>query len=109
MHAAVNWRPSASLFSRLLLARAARIDAGEVARNAQIEGVVLFVDLVASTTMTERIAGSGPDGAERLSTVLNSYFSEVIDVIAAHGGDVIRIDGAAGTVEILQRIGVASP
>jgi pyruvate, water dikinase len=28
---------------------------------------------------------------------------------ALHTGDVIRIDGAAGTVEILQRIGVASP
>jgi len=107
MHAAVNWRPSASLFSRLLLARAARIDAGEVARNAQIEGVVLFVDLVASTTMTERIAGSGPDGAERLSTVLNSYFSEVIDVIAAHGGDVIRIDGDA--VIALWRTDLAGP
>jgi hypothetical protein len=28
---------------------------------------------------------------------------------ALHTGDVIRIDGAAGTVEILQRIGVTSP
>jgi PEP-utilising enzyme, mobile domain len=28
---------------------------------------------------------------------------------ALHTGDVIRIDGAAGTVEILQRLGVASP
>lgn len=28
---------------------------------------------------------------------------------ALHTGDLIRIDGAAGTVEILQRIGVARP
>ena len=60
-----------------------------------IRGVVLFVDIVSSTSMTDLVAASGPDGAELLGGTLSDYFSAVIDVVLAHGGDVIRIDGDA--------------
>ncbi len=60
-----------------------------------VEGVVLFVDIVGSTSMTDRLLAPGPVGAERLGGFLNVYFRELIGIVAAHGGDVVRIDGDA--------------
>src|ERR1700721_2368850 len=51
-----------------------------------ISGGVLFVDIVSSTSMTDLVAASGPDGAELLGGTLSDYFSAVIDVVLAHGG-----------------------
>src|SRR5690349_2818175 len=61
--------------------------------SRSVDGVVLFVDIVGSTSMTDRLLALGPDGAERLGDFLNAYFRELIGIIAAHGGDVVRIDG----------------
>src|SRR5262249_40226591 len=60
-----------------------------------IDGTVLFVDIVESTSMTDAIAASGPDGAEKLGDVLNDYFRHVMTVVSEHGGDVVSIDGDA--------------
>ena len=60
-----------------------------------IDGVVLFVDIVDSTSMADAVAATGPEGAERLGGVLNDYFRRVISVVLAHGGDVVGIDGGA--------------
>ena len=38
---------------------------------------------------------SGPDGVEELTQVLNAYFSNLIDLIHAHGGDVVKFAGDA--------------
>jgi class 3 adenylate cyclase len=81
--------------SRLLGARLAGAAIEDVPRCGRVSGVVLFVDIVDSTSMTDRLAASGPDGAERLGGLLNDYFREVIDIVTAHGGDVIRINGDA--------------
>ncbi len=56
-------------------------------------GIVLFVDLVDSTSMTDRVAALGPDGAERLGGALNAYFSDVIDAVDGEGGDIVCIEG----------------
>lgn len=64
-------------------------------RFRDIDGIVLFVDIVDSTSMTDAVAATGPDGAERLGGVLNDYFRRVINVVLAHGGDVVGIDGDA--------------
>lgn len=60
-----------------------------------INGIVLFVDIVDSTSMTDAVAATGPDGAERLGGMLNDYFRHVINVVSGHGGDVVSIDGDA--------------
>ena len=72
----------------------------QVARTSEtvpcsLQGVVLFIDIVSSTSMTDRICSSGAEGAERLGGFLNQYFGEVIAAITEHGGDVVRIDGDA--------------
>ena len=85
---------AAAYVSRLLRGRLAAC--GHVdPSSADVSGVVLFADLVGSTALTDRIATAAPDGAEQLGGMLNRYFSNVVAVIAQHGGDAIRIDGDA--------------
>jgi adenylate cyclase len=62
---------------------------------ARFSAVVLFVDLVESTAMTDEFVQGGGDGAERLASRLNEYFGRVVDIVSAHGGDTVRIDGDA--------------
>ena len=81
--------------SQLLREELAKAKDGEGSRFRDIDGIVLFVDIVDSTSMTDAIAATGPDGAERLGGILNDYFRHVIDVVSAHGGDVVSIDGDA--------------
>ncbi|MEJ8852538.1 AAA family ATPase [Variovorax rhizosphaerae] len=57
--------------------------------------VVLLVDIAESSPLTERFEAEGPHGAERLNTVLDRYFGEVFDIVAAHGGDVVQVEGDA--------------
>src|ERR1700741_3449228 len=68
---------------------------GAGSRFCAIDGIVLFVDIVDSTSMTDAVAASGPDGAEKLGAMLNDYFRHVMTVVAEHGGDVVSIDGDA--------------
>ena len=88
-------RPFRGFSSRLLADQLSRQTAPAETWFDVFPGVVLFVDIVNSTLMTDRIAASGPDGAERLGETLNDYFSRVIDIVASHGGDVVSIDGDA--------------
>ncbi|UPT88431.1 hypothetical protein HAP41_0000004670 [Bradyrhizobium barranii subsp. apii] len=81
--------------SKLLYQELAEGEDVEGSRFRGIDGIVLFVDIVDSTSMTDAVAATGPDGAERLGGVLNDYFRGVIDVVLAHGGDVVGIDGDA--------------
>lgn len=81
--------------SQLLCEELAKAQDAEGSRFRDIDGIVLFVDIVDSTSMTDAVAATGPDGAERLGGVLNDYFQHVINVVSAHGGDVVNIDGDA--------------
>lgn len=56
---------------------------------------VLFADISGFTALTERLAQRGPLGAEQLTQILNTYFKQLIDLIAAHGGDVVKFAGDA--------------
>ena len=58
-------------------------------------GSVLIADVSGFTTITERLAERGAAGAEELTRVLNEYFGQVIDVILAQGGDIVRFAGDA--------------
>lgn len=64
--------------------------AGEAAH-----GAVLFADISGFTALSERLAARGADGVEELTQILNAYFGRLIDIIAAHGGDVVKFAGDA--------------
>ena len=59
---------------------------------------VLFADISGFTALAERLAGEGPDGAERLSRKLDSYFGKLFDLIERYGGEVLKIAGDAPIV-----------
>jgi len=61
----------------------------------RVPSAVLFADISGFTALTERLASRGPVGAEEISRLLNGYFAEVIDLVSAHGGDVVRVAGDA--------------
>ena len=58
-------------------------------------GAVLFVDIAGFSSLAERLAQAGPEGAERLSVALNAYFGQLTDLAVAHGGDVQFFAGDA--------------
>ena len=57
--------------------------------------VALFADISGFTPLTERLSQRGPQGVEELSRLLNTYFGQLIDLITAHGGDVVKFAGDA--------------
>ena len=65
------------------------------AKSETFESVVLFADISGFTALAERLARSGPDGAEALTLVLNGYFEILIDLIERYGGDVLKFAGDA--------------
>ena len=59
------------------------------------EAAILFADISGFTILTERLAALGARGSEELSAALNAYFDRLIELIAAHGGDVVKMAGDA--------------
>ena len=62
---------------------------------ARIDAALLLADISGFTPLTEKLAEAGRAGAERLSSILNGYFTRLIDVVERHGGDVIKFAGDA--------------
>lgn len=58
---------------------------------------VLFADVSGFTAMSESLAALGKEGAEELTRILNAYFSEMIALVYAYQGDVVRFGGDAIT------------
>jgi class 3 adenylate cyclase len=65
------------------------------ATGAPLTAAVLFADISGFTALTERLAEQGPRGAEELTHLLNAFFGQLIDLIAAHGGQVAKFAGDA--------------
>src|SRR5262245_21323033 len=58
----------------------------------------LFADISGFTPLTERLAQEGPEGAEKLSRILNVYFDALIELISLYGGEIVRFAGDAPIV-----------
>ncbi len=56
---------------------------------------VLWCDITGFTPLTELLVAAGPSGVEELSDHLNAYYGRLIDVVIAHGGDIIQFEGDA--------------
>jgi class 3 adenylate cyclase/tetratricopeptide (TPR) repeat protein len=60
-----------------------------------MEAAVMFADISGFMGLTRELARQGPEGAERLSTILGGYLGRLQELIAAHGGDVVTYAGDA--------------
>ena len=56
---------------------------------------ILFADISGFTILTERLSALGARGSEELSAALNAYFDRMIERLAAHGGDLVKMAGDA--------------
>lgn len=63
--------------------------------SGSFEAAVLFADISGFTALTERLAQKGSAGVEELTTHLNAYFGQLIELILAHNGDIIKFAGDA--------------
>ncbi len=63
--------------------------------SGSFEAAVLFVDISGFTVLTERLAQKGAIGVEELTTHLNAYFGQLIELIIAHKGDIVKFAGDA--------------
>ncbi|MGH8946834.1 MAG: adenylate/guanylate cyclase domain-containing protein [Acidimicrobiia bacterium] len=61
----------------------------------KLEGSMVFVDLTGFTKLSERLARQGKVGAEELTTVLGSCFTELLAVAYDNGGSLLKFGGDA--------------
>jgi class 3 adenylate cyclase len=54
---------------------------------------VLFADISGVTRLSKELAAHSTAAAEDLTYVLNNYFGSLIDLISAHGGDIVKFAG----------------
>jgi class 3 adenylate cyclase len=74
------------------------IDGGDeespVPHRQMLETVCVFCDVSGFTALSEAMARNGK-GAEGLAKHLNSYFAQMVRIIASEGGDVFKFAGDA--------------
>lgn len=61
----------------------------------ELDAALLFADIAGFTPLTERLARQGAEGPEAIARVLNVYLGRLVEVILAHGGDVVKFAGDA--------------
>ena len=64
----------------------------------EIDGTLAFFDISGFTTITERLARLGRQGAEHINDILNVVFHRLIDEVFHVGGDVLEFGGDAMVV-----------
>ena len=58
-------------------------------------GVCMMADVSGFTMLTEELGREGPLGLQKMCRILNRYFAELVAVITAHGGDIVKFAGDA--------------
>ena len=93
---AVRYAP---FVSPLVLRRLSRLpDPVNSPEESSMSGVVLVADVSGFTSFTESLATGGPGGAETVKDALNACFGPLIEVVSAHGGEVLQFAGDAVVV-----------
>jgi class 3 adenylate cyclase/tetratricopeptide (TPR) repeat protein len=73
-------------------------DESPVGWRQRLDVVALFADVAGFTPMSEALGVVGRAGAEELTSVLNSYFDPMIDLVHAYDGVVAKFAGDAMTI-----------
>ncbi|HDQ70880.1 MAG TPA: tetratricopeptide repeat protein [Chloroflexi bacterium] len=60
-----------------------------------VEGTLLFADISGFTSMSERLSRIGREGAEEITSIVNRYFSTMLSLLSAHGGQLVKFGGDA--------------
>jgi class 3 adenylate cyclase/predicted ATPase len=68
---------------------------GGVPTGGMYEGVFLFGDVSGFTPLSEKLKKFGQAGAERITEIINSLFSELVRVLFDHGGTLLKFGGDA--------------
>src|SRR5688572_3875696 len=75
------------------LARRQLLQPGGPFADASVERTpaeVMMADIAGFGSLAENLASRGPAGVEQLSGLLNGFFGQLIGIVDAHGGDVLR-------------------
>lgn len=64
-------------------------------RDALYPGSVLFVDIAGFSSISEALSTQGKVGAEEMGTILNRYFTQLLDIARLYGGQQIKFGGDA--------------
>jgi class 3 adenylate cyclase/tetratricopeptide (TPR) repeat protein len=91
--AALREGPPLSAYVPRLLPAWAAAETGSVHRV--IDGSLLFFDITGFTPLTERLARRGREGAEELSNLLDTVFSQLLMDAEDEGGDLLKWGGDA--------------
>ena len=68
------------------------------AKSGRLPASVLFADVSGFTPLTEALAQQGSEGPEEMTRLLNGYFSRMIALVEAEGGEVVKFSGDALTI-----------
>jgi class 3 adenylate cyclase/tetratricopeptide (TPR) repeat protein len=60
-----------------------------------VEGSLVFADISGFTTISEKLAESGKEGAEWLTDIINTYFSVMLDICTEFNGTTLKFGGDA--------------
>jgi class 3 adenylate cyclase/tetratricopeptide (TPR) repeat protein len=60
-----------------------------------VDGTLLFADISGFTPLSERLARTGREGAERLAGAIGSVFAGLLEVAYANGGGLLKFAGDA--------------
>ena len=63
--------------------------------GTSIEGTLVMADVSGFTAMSERLAQSGPEGAERLTGIINQFFARKLELARDFGGETLTFGGDA--------------
>ena len=70
----------------------------ETGCEQRLTAVALFADVSGFTAISEALGSVGKGGTEELTTILNSYFGPMIELIHSYGGIIAKFGGDAMTV-----------
>ncbi len=59
------------------------------------EGTLLFADVSGFTAMSEKLSAQGREGAEELTSILNSYFTRMLGIASSYKGFQLKFGGDA--------------
>jgi class 3 adenylate cyclase/tetratricopeptide (TPR) repeat protein len=91
--AALREGPPLTAYVPRLLPAWAAVEVGPAHRV--IDGSLLFFDITGFTPLTERLARRGREGAEELSNLLDTVFSQLLMDAEDEGGDLLKWGGDA--------------